>query len=334
MRKGTKILLLIINFLALLGLVLLGMMAWPMSGYDLTLVPRLNVWFYLAMISALLILIVLIYILVHVLRQPTRGVDLLDKKDGGTVRVSADSLRSIAERTAKLRPEVAAATAEVYQNKKDTAIDLMMNLKVKGDQVGNLSVRTIAEDIKQDVSREIQNFSGYPLGDFHLNVAIDDAEKLPVRALADEAEVYQAPPIAPAKPVSAPVSDPPPEAPVVPPLPQTAETPQVADPEPDLSAVVFEEEPTSILAEPPSVETVDFKAKTADERALFEAPAAELQETLRGSEGDYAALEEAGTASPEVMAAELGQVGYEASGMPKFKEEETMNPGQLSNPSS
>lgn len=191
MNKGTKTLLIILTILALAGFALIVMMAWPLSGYDLTLVPHTNVWFYLAVVGIVLVLILLFYVLVHVLRQPTRGVDLLDKKEGGTVQISADALRSIAERTAKLRPEVADAKAEVYQNKKDTAVDLVMNLKMKADKAGPNSVRTIAEDIKQDVSREIQNFSGYPLADFHLNVDMDDSDKLPVQALSHQPETHK-----------------------------------------------------------------------------------------------------------------------------------------------
>ncbi len=191
MKQGTKTLLIILTILALAGFALVVMMAWPLSGYDLTLVPRTNVWFYLAVAGIILVLILLFYVLVHVLRQPTRGVNLLDKKEGGTVQISADALRSIAERTAKLRPEVADAKAEVYQNKKDTAVDLVMNLKMKADKAGPNSVRTVAEDIKQDVSREIQNFSGYPLADFHLNVDMDDSEKLPVQALSHQPETHK-----------------------------------------------------------------------------------------------------------------------------------------------
>ncbi|MDO5738056.1 MAG: alkaline shock response membrane anchor protein AmaP [Eubacteriales bacterium] len=166
----------ILNILVILALVLVLFMAWPFSGFDLSMEPYMegNPWFYMGVVAAV---IVALYVLTGVIRNfRARPRDLVEARDGGSVQISSNAIAATAVKTAKQHDFIKNAEVDVKQAGKDCAIDLKMEVEVAEDALHNRSIKSIAEEVKTDVSRSVENFSGYPINNFDIKVDVEESK--------------------------------------------------------------------------------------------------------------------------------------------------------------
>lgn len=159
--------------LAVLSYVLLLFMAWPLSGFDLSMQPYVNTWYYLGIAAAVILGLFVLWQIIALMRKGQQR-ELTEQRDGGTVRIVSGAIATTAVNAARSYDEVKTVTAEVKQAGKDAAIDLKMKVDVLSSALNGASIKSLAENIKQKVSREVEAFSGYPIHNFDIQIDVED----------------------------------------------------------------------------------------------------------------------------------------------------------------